>query len=66
MILKLLNIAENLSYTTIMSHWRKKDSRSCFDVTMESFNGTEICELTGIYLLSKLVLIVPKEDAGLY
>ena len=33
---------------------------------MGSFNGTEIYELMGIYLLSNLVLIAPVEDVGLY
>ena len=25
--------------------WRKKDTDSCFDVTMGSYDGAEICEL---------------------
>ena len=39
--------------------WEKKESRSCFDVTMGSNNGAEICELTGIYFLSQLSNLVP-------
>ena len=29
--------------------WKKKSTESCFDVTMGSFDGAEICELAGIY-----------------
>ena len=29
--------------------WKKKSTDSCFDVTMGSYGGTEICELVGIY-----------------
>ena len=46
--------------------WKKKESQSCFDVTMGSNDGAEICELTGIYILSQLSNLVPREDSGLY
>ena len=36
-----------------------------FDVTMESYNGAEICELVGIYILSCLSNI-DKNDCGFY
>ena len=35
--------------------WKKKDSETCFDVTMGSYEGAEICELVGIYILSRLL-----------
>ena len=28
--------------------WKKKNAEDCFDVTMGSYDGTEICELVGI------------------
>ena len=31
---------------------RKKNTESCFDVTIGSFDGAEICELVGIHVLS--------------
>ena len=34
--------------------WKKKESENCFDVTMGSNDGAEICKLTGIYILSQL------------
>ena len=46
--------------------WKKKDSESCFDVTMGSNDGAEICELTGILFLSQLSNLLPQEDIGLY
>ena len=46
--------------------WKKKETNSCFDVTMGSFDGAEICELVGIYILHNLSEIVPKENIGLY
>ena len=34
--------------------WKKKKTESCFDVTVSSYDGAEICELVGIYLLTRL------------
>ena len=45
--------------------WKKKKSESFFDVTMGSNDAAEICELTGIYILSQLSNLVPREDSGL-
>ena len=46
--------------------WKKKSTESCFDVTMGSFDGTEICELVGLYIQSNLKNILPKTNFGLY
>ena len=35
--------------------WKKKSSQSCFDVTMKSNDGAEVCELVGLYILFLLV-----------
>ena len=49
--------------------WKKKESESCFVVTMGNNDGAESCEFTGIYIyklflqLSNLVL---QEGSGLY
>ena len=37
--------------------WKKKETDSCFDLTMGSYDGAEVCELVGIYLLSLLANI---------
>ena len=33
--------------------WKKKQTESCFDVTMGSFDGAEVCELVGIMFFSE-------------
>jgi len=45
--------------------WEKKSSNDLFDVTMGSFDGAEMCELVGCYLLS---LLAEKygQNIGLY
>ena len=44
----------------------EKEIDSCFDFTMASFDGAEICELVGLYIQSKLEKILPKSNVGLY
>ena len=46
--------------------WKKKDNGSLFDVTMGSFDGAEVCELVGLYILSTLANEYGKEHIGLY
>ena len=43
----------------------KKDS-GLFDVTMGAYDGAEVCELVGTFLLYKLSLKYNKNDIGLY
>ena len=64
-ISELLNIVVNHFYV-ITEPWKKKDTDSCFDVTMGSYDGAEVCELVGIYLLSLLANIIDKNNSGLY
>ena len=45
--------------------WVKKSNPE-FDVTTGSFDGAEICELVGLYLLDQLSNILPVESFGLY
>ena len=46
--------------------WKNKNTESCFDVTMDSFDGTEICELVGIHILSALSNKLDEQSTGLY
>ena len=46
--------------------WKKKTTNDCFDVTMGSFDGAEICELVGLYILDSLSQNLIKNDLGLY
>ena len=45
--------------------WIKKDS-GLFDVTMDAFDGAEVCELVGTFLLHKLSLKCNESNLGLY
>ena len=45
--------------------WKKK-SKSCFDVTMGSYDGTEVGKLVGVFLLSHLTKLINQNDVGLY
>ena len=46
--------------------WKKKESSSCFDVTMASYDGAELCELIGIFTQLVLQDIRNKEAMDLY
>ena len=46
--------------------WIKKDSDLNFDVTMGSYDGAEICELVGLYILHVLGEKYRKDKVGLY
>ena len=46
--------------------WIKKDGNGLFDVTMGSWDGAEICELVGLYLLNRLQDVLPSCNVGLY
>ena len=45
--------------------WMKKDS-GLFDVTMGAYDGAEVCELVGTFLLCELSLKYNKNNIGLY
>ena len=46
--------------------WMKRDKDGLFDVSMGSFDGAEICELVGAFLLNKLAESIDKDSIGLY
>ena len=46
--------------------WIKKHNKGWFDVTMGSFDGAEICQLVGAYLLNKLSQHIEENAIGLY
>ncbi len=45
--------------------WVKKDN-NMFDVTMGSYDGAEICELVGLFILKQLTTKYEKDSIGLY
>ena len=44
----------------------KKNGNPLFDVTMGSFDGAEVCELVGLYLLNKIKSLLGSNNVGLY
>jgi hypothetical protein len=58
---------ENLYFSATTNYGQKKDgSNSLFDFTMGSFDGAEICELVGLYILNHLGKRFGKENIGLH
>ena len=43
----------------------KKSRNEHFDVPMGCYDGAEVCELGGLFILNKLTSIVKKSDIGL-
>ena len=46
--------------------WLKKSGNEEFDVPMWCFDGAEVCELLGVYILHLLRTVMRKENVGLY
>ena len=46
--------------------WIKRNTNEDFDVPMGSYDGAEVCELVGNFLLHKLSALIDKNDIGLY
>ena len=46
--------------------WVKKDGNPLFDITMGSFDGAEVRELVGLYLLNKIKPLFGSNNVGLY
>ena len=44
----------------------KKDRNPLFDVSMGSFNSTEVCELVGFYILNKVKALLGSSNACLF
>ena len=66
-ILKSFFIAVDHYCFIKMSHGLKKIVyNGDLDVTMESFEGAEVCELAGLFILNKLSKKFDKDNIGLY
>ena len=62
---QLLIIVENPSISARNSAWIKK-SGSLFDETGVSFDGAEVCDMVGLFLLHQSTKLVGKSSIGLY
>ena len=46
--------------------WLKRFGNEDFDVPMGCFDGAEVCELVGSFILTKLCDVLQRENVGLY
>ena len=46
--------------------WVKKDTSVEFDITMGSYDGAEMCEIVGLFMLDMLSKLFEKVSSGLY
>ena len=66
MIYQLLCNQVKLYYSMTNNHgWRKQGTEN-FDVPMGCYDGAEVCELVGCYILNQLSTVMRKELVGLY
>ena len=56
---------ENHSFTARKPLWQKKNT-NLFDVAMGAYDGAEVCELVGLFLLNSLANKFDKNSVGLY
>ena len=64
-----IQIIRNARKSVLFSNhetWIKLNDNNLFDVTMGSFDGAEICELVGLYLLNELSDKFGKNNVGIY
>ena len=58
--------ARNTSLFSNGEPWVKKDGKEDFDVQMGYYDGADICELIGRYLLYQINNEISKENIGLF
>ena len=64
-----LNIIKQARATLLFHQgepWIKQNDTDDFDVPMGSYDGAEVCELIGTYMLSQVNQIIDNSDVGLY
>ena len=65
-VINAIKLARKLLLFSKDGTWVKKGGNELFDVTMGSFDGAEVCELVGLYLLDKLSELLGKDNVGPY
>ena len=66
---KQINVIKHARKSLLFSDgktWIKQQNNSLFDVTMGSFDGAEVCELIGLFILNSLAKEYGKDRVGLY
>ena len=64
-----LDVIKQARATLLFHHgepWCKQTGDGDFDVPMGSYDGAEVCEIVGIYLLSQVNQVIDNADVGLY
>ena len=46
--------------------WVKRGDSPMFDVTMGYYDGAEVCEMVGLFILNKISSTYPNDSIGLY
>ena len=62
----IMHARKTLLYDTSNQPWMKKDTESTFDVAMGAYDGAEVCELVGLFVLNLLKNKINAESIGLY
>ena len=62
----IMHVRRSLLYDHKGTTWVKKESRNQFDVTMGAYDGAEICELVGLFLLQEITTKLNIASIGLY
>ena len=64
-----ISIIKHARKSPLFNHgrpWIKNNNSNLFDVTMGSYDGAEICELVGLFILNHLGKKFGKKNIGLY
>ena len=62
----ILHARRSVLFDNNHTTWIKKDTKKQFDVTMGAYDGAEVCELVGIYILYALGKKLKLHSVGLY
>ena len=62
----IMHSRRSLLYDNNGNPWEKRDTQRQFDVTMGAFDGAELCELVGLFILHNLKLSLNIASIGLY
>ena len=62
----IMHARKTLLYDQNHKPWVKRDTSNSFDVAMGAFDGAEVCEMVGLFMLQKLKTEITTADIGLY
>jgi hypothetical protein len=62
----IMHARKTLLFDEFGRPWIKRDSDNAFDVAMGAYDGAEICELVGLFILHDLEKNLGAESVGLY